>query len=261
MAIDWMTMISDPNIPDAAEVTAPNGDKISMGRVREGFLARQRELEYREQQLNQSRTELANVYSMLENEKVLVEAGKEEIRNARETLKTVSRDEDESRGGLLDPAFKRLEAHEKKVAELEANLKGLHKTNVEMADIYLDDIWERAIKNYKGEVPDGITRNDVLKYAMDHSIKDRRGLPDIDGVLSKIAEPKRIEKMVKEAEDRGAARRDQELLMKSLGSPTGFQSRDSGTVSGVGKKFGDLDEAFDAAAKDASVFFPNGQVQ
>lgn len=259
MARPWLDMIQDGTIPDAAEVTAPNGEKISMGQVREGFVAKQRELAYREQELNKSRTELANVYSLLENEKVLIEAGKEEIRKAQATAKT---DEDETRGGLLDPAFRRLEAHEKKVDELEKALKGLHKTNVEMADIYLDDVWDRAITKFRGEVPDGITRNDVLKYAMDHSIKDRRGLPDVEGVLAKIAEPKRIERMVKEAEERGAARRDQEMLMRSLGRPTGFQPTGEGKVApGGSNKFSSLDEAFEAASKDAEVFFPNSQVQ
>ena len=248
---NWLEMISDNAIPNEAVMVAPNGEKITMGQVREGWLAQRGDYERKSREIKEAQKELANVYTILNEEKLAFEKRESELRTREAQLSTL---QDAGQGGS-----KAASALEQRIAQLEQGLNKANATNMEFADIWLDEKWNSVHAKFKEDLPDGVSRNDVLKFALQQGIKDRAGRVDLEAAASRIAEPKRRERDLKEAEERGAKRAREEMLLGSLGSPNSFQTREAPDAKV--SRFSNLDDAFAAAAKDATMFFGNGNIQ
>lgn len=257
----YFELINDKSIPDAAMVTAPNGAKISMGEFREGYWARERELEKREKQIGESRNQLASVYDKMMQERSVLDAAAEDLSRQRESLAiAVSRAGEEDGGGserpnnLISPAMKRLDELERKLEERTKKVDKLEKDLTTAISANLEERWDKEVAEFGTEIPEGISRNDLVKHAMAKHLTDRHGIPSVKMAAEDVLQPSRMEKKIAAAREEGARMAKEEIALRGLGGPAGFQTIGAPGEAGEARKFGSIAEGIEAAAKDASIW-------
>lgn len=252
---DILAMLGDSKTySDSIEITAPNGEKALLGDVRKAWTEREAtlarkagEVETKAKSIKEAQAELANVYSALQSEREALAA-----REAVVATKATAGPSFEE--NFVEASKSRIEKLEALVKTMNDNVEKVGKNQLQMADAYLNKSWDETAARLSREVPEGVTinREQLLKVAFDEGYKDKYGMPDLDKAFDKVVAPVRSEISVKEAEKRGYQRAKDEEVMRSL-SPTPFRQSIVGDRTAPKTEFKNMDESFDAAAKDPAI--------
>jgi hypothetical protein len=250
----WLEVINNPQIPNSQTFRIGN-EELTLGQIREAHVAREREISAREAGVLKSQREVADVFGLFNQEKVMLEAEKEDIRRQRQALEDVAKLNSVSNPDETDDLTKvirRLDAAEKKIEQREAENKKLATDFTEGAVVLMNALWDRDIDKYGKEIPEGVSKNDLVKMALDRGYVDpKTKIPNVGKAIEALLEPKRREAELKEAEERGAMKERERQAISSVGpSTSGFRLED---VNKGAKKFANLDEAVHAAASDPDI--------
>jgi chromosome segregation ATPase len=256
----YFEMINDKSIPDTAVLTAPNGKTILMGEAREGYFSRERELDKREAEVTKSRGQLADVYDKFMQERSTLDAAAEDLARQRESLAAaVARTGEEGDvsgnvNNLISPAMKRIDELERKLNERAAKVDKLEKDMTSAISANLEERWDRDMESFGDEIPEGISRNDLVKHALAKHLSDKYGIPSVRQAAEDVLAPSRVEKKIVAAREEGARLAREEIALRGLGGPAGFQSVGIPGSETKTRKFGSIAEGIEAAAKDASIW-------
>lgn len=233
--------------PDGMELNLPNGEKTTFGEARGVLAARQSELDKQARALNVGKQELATVYAVLDSERLDLERKMGEFEAARASIRENTGDPEAD----LPPALaKRFSALESAFLDVKESIKKIKENEMGMAKTYMDDKWNREME--KAGVPEGTTREELLRLAVQEHLNDANGLPDLSKAVQRLNEPKVREKEIKEAEERGRQAAMKEMTMASLGRTEAFPTM-RGPADEKPKKYKTISEAVEAAGQDENI--------
>src|SRR5262249_29808922 len=166
--MDIYTMLTNrAQFPDTFEITAPTGEKVSLGDFRQVFFAREAELNKMAGKIQEARGELAVVFQNLMADREALAGQKARPEGAQGA---VNRNPNPAASG--DDRMARLEAA---LAESDRKLNELRETTVQSVLQYVDDRFRSDLAGV--ELPEGVTPNDVIKFAQANNIMSGK-IPD-----------------------------------------------------------------------------------
>jgi hypothetical protein len=109
----------------------------------------------------------------------------------------------------------------------------------------------RSLENDPDFKDSGVTVNSLYQDAVKRGLKDANGIPDVRAAYRQATEDKRVARLVKEAEERGAQKFQEDQKMQNLLPKPGFGPRPTGAEIPAYK---DINGALSAALKDPGIW-------
>lgn len=244
------------------EMTLPDGSKLKLSDLRSGLqevnkgLIEKQAGEYQKRlaaeraQVDADRAAVTEMYR-----KVMEAGGGEPAAPPRPVApNTNGSPYDYAKDEYLGQFYNEFQEKAKAMEDVRAQIGQLAKVFQDTIQVYTQREVERQFSG--AELPEGMDRDAVLRYAMDNRVLDRYGMPDVPTAISRITEPKRLEKMKQDAEKAGAERALKEAGMSHIVRPGGAGAPPPKPAQKFDFKRGDWKEA---ARNDASIWNPPTQ--
>lgn len=210
--------------------------------------AQQTSLNAERQKVNTAADEVAKLYVAVQEEK-----GKMS-KTVDATDPYAEQEADPLVGGLAKVMRQQAMQHAAEMKAISEKLGLLEKNQSQIGLTYLN---ERANADFKSLESDpdfkdsGLTVNQLYQDAVKNGLKDQNGIPDVRRAYKMATEDKRVARLVKEAEERGAQKFQEEQKMNNLLPKPGFGPRTTGVET---PSYKDINGALSAAMKDPGIW-------
>jgi len=272
-------LANEKEFADTVAFTLSNGLQTTLGELRNlsksqvkalsdreaGINAKQAELERNFTELKAAQVKTAELYAAVEAEKAKLannlntNSNSNSNTNVNDPLSTLEND------AILGPVVKYMRSsNEKLQAELKAKQDLIDKViegNKQLATSYLND---RLTEQYESTVPEAkrkdLSIEQLIKYGMDNNYKTRSGYVDIKRAYADLTVGERTEEVKKSGYDEGYKKAMEEIAAKGIvvqRPGSGGNGTMGDIMPGANREpspFKNLDEAFNAAAKDAQLW-------
>ncbi len=233
------------------EVSLSDGSKLKLSDLRSGLEEVNRKI--LEQKWNEGQQALAAERARIESEGAQVREMYQRVLAAQEAAANQTARPAPNAEGVYDYSKDEYAGPIwKDVQEQKAQIAQLAQAYQQMIASYAQREVDRALTSIK-DIPEGLTKEQILRGAIENKLVDRWGLPDVEASFSRLTESQRTEKMKKEAEEAGYKKAMNEAGMGHIGRPSPVPV---GGEPAPKPKFKDFTEAFNAARQDASLFMP-----
>jgi hypothetical protein len=266
---------NEKEFADSVVISLSNGITATLGEFRGLTKAQQKALSDREAAINAKQAELdknvtdlkaaqiktAELYAQVEQEKAkLVTQGNTNTNtNVNDPLATLENDV------ILGPVVKYMRSsNEKLQAELKAKDELINKViegNKQLATSYLND---RLTEQYESTVPEAkrseLSIEKLIQHGMAQGYKTKSGYVDIKKSYADLTVNERTEEVKKSGYDEGYKKALEEMAAKGIvvqRPGSGGNGTMGDIMPGANREpspFKNLDEAFNAAAKDANLW-------
>ena len=190
---------NEATFPDALEVTLPNGDKATLGEIRELTRSQQKQLASDMEALTKERNEAKSIATAAADLMT-------KMQNQPEPVKQAVPD-DFDQDPWWEPVRKKMSPIAEQLKAIEAGQKALQESVARAASIWAQDRWkgqyERGKERLKGPKYSDQTFEKVRDYAAEHKILDEYGFPALDKAIEAITREDQLESIRNEAYERG----------------------------------------------------------
>lgn len=191
----------ESTFPDTLEVTLPNGNKATLGEIRELTRSQQRELAGQMELLTKERKEAQKIATDAADLMNKIQS-QPQLEPAKQTTP-----DDFATDPWWEPARKAINPILDTLKEIQASQKAQQEAVARAASIWAQDRWkgqyERGKERLKGPKYADQTFEKVRDFAAQNKILDEYGFPDIGKAIESITREDEIERIKREAYENG----------------------------------------------------------